>query len=251
MSPKKSEKKFDKSKLAVKRGKKYAEKSQLLEKNKLYMLSEAISLLPNLSYSKFDGTTEIHLNIDADPKQADQIVRSTVVLPHGTGKSKKIAAFVPEDKRKAALDAGADLAGNDDLIEEVKKGNIDFEVAVATPAIMKDLAKVAKILGQKGLMPNPKAGTVSDKIEDTIREIKKGKIEFRMDKTAIIHCPFGKVSFGADKLLDNAKTLIKAIMDAKPSGIKGSYIKSIAVTVSMGPAIKLDVSGSVQEATGR
>lgn len=246
----KADAKVEKSIIAKRRGKKYAEKKALLDK-KSYTLSEAMELFPQLSYSKFDGTAELHMKLNADPKHADQAIRSTIVLPHGTGKSKKIAAIVPDEKAKAAKDAGADIVGHEDLIEDIKKGNINFEIAVATPDVMKDLAKVAKILGQKGLMPNPKAGTVTPNIEESIKEIKKGKIEFRMDKNSIIHCPFGKVSFGAEKLTENIKALIKAIVDAKPSGIKGSFIKSIALTVTMGPAIPLDVTATLQEISGK
>lgn len=231
-----------KSDLARRRGKKYAEKHALVEAEKLYPLKEAVDLVPEISYAKFDATCEVHLNINCDTKQADQIVRSTIVLPHGTGKTQRIAAFVTDANVKAAKSAGADLAGHEDLIEDVKGGKIDFDIAVAEPAVMKDLGKIAKVLGQKGLMPSPKAGTVSADIEGTVKEIKQGKIEFRTDKQGIIHCPFGKVSFGADKLHENLKVLLKAILDARPSGIKGTYIKTINVTTSMSPSVSIDTS---------
>lgn len=231
----------DKSYIAQKKGKKYAEKKALLTKE-LYTLEEACELLPQISYSKFDGTAEVHFNLNADPKHADQIVRSTIVLPHGTGKTKKIAAFVADEDISDAKAAGADLAGNEDLFEDIKKGQIDFEIAVASPKVMKDLAKVAKILGQKGLMPSPKAGTVTDDVAGMIGEIKKGKIEFKTDKNGIIHSPFGKISFGKEKLLENVQALLNAVIEAKPSGIKGTYINTIALTCSMGPSIRIDVS---------
>lgn len=221
-------------------GKKYVQKKALLSKQD-YPLSEAVSLLTQLSTSAFDGTAEAHIRINADTTQADQIVRTTVSLPHGTGKTVRIAAFVPDDHIDAAKKAGAKLAGNKNLIEDVGSGKIDFDVAIATPDLMRDLGKIAKVLGPKGLMPNPKSGTVTKDIAGTIAALQKGRIECKMDKQGIIHVPFGKISFGADKLRDNLESLLTAIQEAKPSGIKGIYIQSIAITPTMGPSIRLQI----------
>lgn len=221
------------------RGKKYKQKSSLVDRNKLYPVEEACMLLPQLSTSTFDGTVEAHIRINADTTQADQLVRTTVNLPHGTGKSIRVAAFVPDDMVAEAKKAGAHKAGNDDLVEEVAGGTIDFDVAVATPSMMKNLGKVAKTLGQKGLMPNPKAGTVTDNIVKAIEELKKGRIECKMDKNGIIHVPFGKVSFGGQKLTENLSTLLHSVKEAQPAGIKGVYILSVTLTPTMGPGVKV------------
>lgn len=226
------------STLARQKGKKYAEKSALVE-NKSYPVAEAVVLLAKVSTSSFDGTAEAHIRINADTTQADQLVRTTVVLPHGTGKSVRIAAFVQDDLIDKAKKAGADKAGNDDLIKEVDGGKIDFDIAVASPEVMKSLGKIAKTLGQKGLMPNPKAGTVTQDVERTISELKKGRIECKMDKDGIIHTTFGKISFGEKKLQENLEALISAIKEAQPIGIKSSYILSITITPTMGPGIKV------------
>ncbi len=227
------------SPLARKKGKKYAERKALVTKPS-YPIAEATELLTKLSVSSFDGSAEVHIRINADTTQADQLIRTTVALPHGTGKTIRIAAFVPDDQIDAAKKAGADLAGNEDLIKQIEEGKIDFDVAVASPKVMKDLGKVAKTLGQKGLMPSPKAGTVTDKIAKTIDELKKGRIEVRMDKQGIIHVIFGKISFGGKKLEENLTMLMQAINEAKPSGIKGEYIKSVSVSPTMGPALKVE-----------
>jgi len=225
---------------AGQKGKKYAEKAALVE-NKKYPIPEAAELLSKLSTTKFDATAEVHIRINADTTQADQLVRTTVTLPHGTGKTVSIAAFVQDDLIKEAKDAGAKKAGNEDLIKEVEKGKIDFDIAIATPEVMKDLGKVAKTLGQKGLMPNPKAGTVTANVKKTIEELMKGRIECKMDTQGIIHTTFGKISFGGQKLAENLQTLIEAIKEAQPSGIKGIYIKSVTITPSMGPGVKVEV----------
>ncbi|MDD5623569.1 MAG: 50S ribosomal protein L1 [Candidatus Peribacteraceae bacterium] len=229
-----------KSPLARHRGKKYAEKAALLQKNR-YPIAEAAALLPQLSTTSFDATAEVHIRINADTTQADQLVRTTVALPHGTGKSVRIAAFVPDDRVNEAKKAGADLAGKEDLIAQIEKGTIDFDVAVAVPEVMKDLGKVAKTLGQKGLMPNPKAGTVTTNITKTIGELKKGRIECKMDKQGIIHATFGKLSFGPEKLKENLEALLAAINEARPSGIKTTYILSVIIAPTMGPGIKLEL----------
>lgn len=220
------------------RGKRYAEKKALVTES-AYELAQAMELLTQVSATKFDATAEVHIRINADTTQADQLVRGTVSLPHGTGKTVRIAAFVTEDKEKEAKDAGADHVGNEALIKKVEGGMMDFDIAVAMPQLMKDLGKLAKILGPKGLMPNPKSGTVSDKPGKIIEELKKGRIEFKMDKQGIIHTTFGKVSFGAKKLEENLQMLLQAVKDAQPSGIKGIYIASISVNPTMGPAMKL------------
>ena len=226
--------------IAKKRGKKYAEKAALIVKES-YPLEEAVELLTKLSTSSFDASAEIHVRINADTTQADQLVRTTVTLPNGTGKTVRIAAFVADEKADAAKKAGADIAGITELMAEVEKGNIDFDVAVASPDVMKDLGKIAKTLGQKGLMPNPKAGTVTPDIAKTIEELKKGRIECKMDKQGIIHTVFGKISFGAKKLRENLEALLAALNEAKPVGIKGVYINSITIAPTMGPGVKVDV----------
>ncbi len=220
------------------RGKKYAEKKTLVTKPN-YPISEAVELLTKLSITKFDATAEVHIRINADTTQADQLVRTTVSLPHGTGKAVRVAAFVTDDKAAEAKEAGADIIGNEDLIKDVAEGKINFDIAVAMPRLMKDLGKVAKILGQKGLMPSPKAGTVTDNIGKTITELKKGRIECRMDKQGIIHAIFGKVSFGPKNLEENLAVVIQAVKEAQPSGIKTDYIRSISICPSMGPGIRL------------
>jgi len=229
-----------KTQLARKRGKKYAEKKALVTQTS-YPVTEAAELLSQLSTSKFDATAEVHIRINADTTQADQLVRTTVALPHGTGRSVRIAAFVPDDMIDEAKKAGAHLAGNDDLIKQIEEGTIDFDIAVAVPRIMKDLGKVAKTLGQKGLMPSPKAGTVTDKVAKTIEELKKGRIECKMDKQGIIHAVFGKVSFGGKKLAENLEAILGAIKEARPNGIKGEYILSVSVSPTMGPGVKVQL----------
>jgi len=223
--------------------KKYKEKSALI-KQREYPLEEAVELLTKLSTSKFDGTAEIHILLNADPKQGDQQVRATVSLPHGTGKTLRIAAVVPDDLAKDMIDAGAVMAGEENLIKAIEKGELDFDILVAMPKCMKSLGKVAKTLGQKGLMPNPKAGTVTDDPLKAIKDLQKGKIEFRNDKQAIIHSVFGKISFGKEKLSENLRIFITALKEAKPAGIKGEYIKTITITPTMGPGVRVEI-GSI------
>lgn len=224
----------------MKHGKKYRAVGEKFDLTIAHPLEEAIAMLPETSTTKFDSTVEMHFNLGIDPKQSDQQIRNTISLPHGTGKQVVVTAFVPEDKVQEAKDAGADFAGLEDLIDKVAKEWTEFDTAVATPDAMKQLAKVAKILGTKRLMPSPKAGTVTDDIGKTISEIKKGRIEFRNDPAGIVHVVFGKVSFGKEKLLENAKALIDTILAAKPQSIKGTYVKSLTMTTSMGPGIKVD-----------
>lgn len=228
------------SPLARTHGKKYAEKASLIEPQKIYSIAEATELLPKLSTTNFDASAEVHVRINADTTQADQLVRTTVALPHGTGKKVRIAAFVADDQADAAKKAGADIAGISTLLPDIEKEKIDFDVAVASPDVMKDLGKVAKVLGQRGLMPNPKAGTVTPDIAKAIDELKKGRIECKMDKQGIIHAVFGKMSFGAEKLKENLETILHEVKEAKPTGIKGEYIVSVTVCPSMGPGIKVE-----------
>ena len=229
-----------------KHGKKYLAAKQMVTKE-IYTVAEAMALLPNTSPTKFDASAELHVQLGIDPKKSDQNVRSTVALPHGTGKKVRVIAFVPEERVKEAKTAGAEKAGNDDLIEEILKGFLDFDVAVATPDMMKSLGKVAKILGQIGLMPNPKAGTVTPDISKTIEQIKKGQVEFRVDKFSVVHNMFGKVSFGEKALQENFLSLMKAIMDAKPATLKGTYLQKVSVATTMGPGMNVAVA-SVMEA---
>lgn len=225
-------------------GKKYRDVKKLVDKP-LYEIPEAISLLKKTSPVKFDASCEVHMKLGLDTKQADQLLRGTVVLPNGTGKTVRVIAFVPESLRATAKAAGATEAGLEDLIEKITKGWLDFDVAVATPDVMKGLGKIAKTLGQKGLMPNPKAGTVTTDITKTVGEIMKGKVEFRLDKLANVHNVFGKVSFDEKALEENLKTFLKAIVAAKPSGAKGIFVQSITVTTTMGPGIALDVNKAI------
>lgn len=222
-------------------GKKYREVKKLVDKPN-YELSDAVALVKKTSAVKFDASCEVHMQMGLDPKQADQLLRGTVVLPHGTGKSVRVIAFVSEAHVKAAKAAGAFEAGVDELIEKINKGWLDFDVAVATPDVMKNLGKIAKTLGQKGLMPNPKAGTVTTDPAKTIAEIMKGKVEFRMDKLANVHNVFGKVSFEQANLEENLKAFLRAIVAAKPAGAKGIFVKSVTVASTMGPGIRLDVN---------
>lgn len=226
--------------MAAKGGKKFREKKALITKAS-YPLAEAVELLTKVASVGFDATAEAHVRIGADMTQADQLVRGTVSLPHGTGKTVRIAAFVTDDFVEEAKKAGAAFAGGADLIKEIEGGMMDFDVTVAMPQLMKDLGKLAKVLGPKGLMPSPKSGTVSDKPGKVIAELTKGRIEFKMDKQAIIHSRFGKVSFGAQKLQENLEALLQAIKDAQPTGIKDSYILSVSVNPTMGPGMKLEI----------
>ncbi|MDR0398228.1 MAG: 50S ribosomal protein L1 [Endomicrobium sp.] len=221
-------------------GKRLNETAKLVDKSKIYILDEAVSLVKETAKAKFDETIEVHVRLGIDPKQSDQIVRGTVSLPHGIGKTRKVAVLAKGEKQKEAENAGADIIGSDDLIESISKGSLDFDVLVATPDIMKDLSKVAKILGPKGLMPNPKSGTVTFDIGATVKELKKGRVEYKNDSFGIIHVPVGKASFEKGKLVDNIKALVEAVLKAKPSSSKGQYIKSISISSTMGPGIYVE-----------
>ena len=227
------------------KGKKYLAALAKVDRENYYTLEEAVKLAKETSITKFDSSLEIHMNLGIDPKQAEEQIRSTVSLPHGTGKKVRVIAFVSDDKVKEAKDAGAMEAGSGDLIAKVEKGWMDFDVAVASPEIMKDLAKVARQLGQAGLMPNPKAGTVTLEIGKTVGEIMKGQVEFRNDKLSNLHNTVGKLSFEEKQLLENVQTYLRAVQEKKPSGLKGNYINSITLSTTMGPGIKVDVNGTI------
>lgn len=220
------------------RGKKYVAAAAKITQPS-YSVADAAELLTQVSTASYDATAEAHVRINADTTQADQLVRTTVTLPHGTGKKVRIAAFVPENMEDDAKEAGADLVGLETLTKDIEAGTIDFDVAVAVPQVMKNLGKIAKILGQKGLMPNPKAGTVTDNLKKTIAELKKGRIECKMDKAGIIHVPFGKISFGGKKLAENLEAVLSALDEAKPAGIKSTYMSSIVIAPTQGPGIKV------------
>lgn len=227
-------------------GKKYREVAAKVDPNKLYSLAEAVALAKETSPVKFDATVEVHFKTGIDPKKPEQALRGTLSLPHGSGKKVSIAAIVTDDQVKAAKAAGADEAGLEDLIETLGKGKVPYDVIIATPDTMKKLGKVAKILGQKGLMPNPKSGTVTTDIEKTIHELKAGRIEFRNDKEANVHVPVGKVSFSADALENNLKSLLKALREARPVGIKGNFLKTMSLATSMGPGIKVEMNEAMK-----
>lgn len=221
------------------RGKKYQELAKLVEKDKLYPLAEALELASKTNPAKFDASVEIHVRLGVDPRQADQNIRSTVSLPHGTGKTIRVAVFAPADQHEAAKKAGADVIGEEDFLQQLDKEQIDFDVLISTPQLMPKLGKYARVLGPRGLMPNPKSGTVSANIAAAVKDAKTGKIEYRVDKQAIVHVAVGKVSFGASKLNDNAKAFIDSLQSQKPTSIKGTYINTVTVTTTQGPGIKV------------
>ena len=222
------------------RGKKYQEAHKLIEKGKVYTLKEAVELAIKTSPVKFDATMEAHARLGVDPRQADQNIRTTLVLPNGNGKTVRVAVFAPLDVAKAAKAAGADIAEDEEFLKRLEKGEVEFDVLISTPQYMPKLGKFARLLGPKGLMPNPKAGTVTTDVEKAVKEAKAGKVEYRVDKQAIIHIGLGKVSFGADKLLANAEAFFESLKSQKPASIKGSYVKSVYITTSMGPSIQIE-----------
>jgi large subunit ribosomal protein L1 len=228
--------------MSRKTGKKYAAALKQVEV-KPYTLDAAVPLVKKIKFAKFDETVELHLRLGVDPKHADQMVRGTVVLPNGLGKSKKVLVIASGDKIREAQEAGADLVGGDDMVAKIQNENwTDFDAVIATPDMMRGVGKLGKILGPRGLMPNPKTGTVTTDVANAVREVKAGKVEFRVDKTGVIHVPFGKASFDADKLVENANTLLNAVVKAKPSAAKGKYVKSVTVCSTMGPGVALDVA---------
>ena len=223
------------------KGKKYNASAALIERTKLYDTEEAIALLCQTAKAKFDETVEVHVRLGVDSRHADQQVRGAIVLPHGTGKTVRTLVFARGDKAKAAEEAGADFVGAEDMVAKITTENwFDFDVVIATPDMMGVIGRLGKVLGPKGLMPNPKAGTVTMDVARAVTEAKAGKIEYRLDKTNIIHCPIGKASFGAEKLAENFNTLLGAIIKAKPAAAKGQYIKSCVVASTMGPGIKIN-----------
>lgn len=222
------------------RGKKYQEAHKLVEKDKVYSLEEALDLAVKTNATKFAGTVEAHVRLGVDPRQADQNIRTTVVLPNGNGKTVRVAVFAPLDECKKATAAGADLAKDEEFLQDLEKGTIDFDVLISTPAYMPKLGKYARLLGPKGLMPNPKAGTVTTDIEKAVKEAKAGKVEYRVDKQAIVHIGLGKTNFDKAKLLENANAFFDSLKGQKPASLKGSYVKSIYLTTTMGPSIQVE-----------
>ncbi|NLG88526.1 MAG: 50S ribosomal protein L1 [Clostridiaceae bacterium] len=225
----------------MKRGKKYLESLKLVDRMKLYEPAEAMDLVQKAARAKFDETVEVHIKLGVDSRHADQQVRGAVVLPHGTGKTVRVLVFAKGEKATEAEKAGADYVGAEDLVNKIQKENwFEFDVVVATPDMMGVVGRLGRVLGPKGLMPNPKAGTVTMDVAKAIADIKAGKIEYRLDKTNIIHCPIGKVSFGTEKLVDNFRTLLDAVIKAKPAAAKGQYLRSVVVASTMGPGIKIN-----------
>src|SRR5512147_832881 len=222
-------------------GKKFKAAAALVDANKRYSLEEAVGLAKKTARTKFDETVDLAVNLGVDPKQADQMVRGTVVLPHGTGKTVKVLVFAKGEKDKEARDAGADFVGAEDLADKIQKeGWTDFDTVVATPDIMGLVGRLGKVLGPRGLMPNPKTGTVTFDVAKAIKDIRAGKVEYRVEKAGIVHVPVGKVSFDENKLVDNAKAVIESILKAKPSSSKGKYLRSVTVSTTMGPGVKMD-----------
>ena len=229
----------------AKHGKKYREAVQKVEPTRPYPLRDALDLAKDAAYAKFDESVEVALRLGVDPKHADQMVRGTVVLPHGLGKTARVLVFAAGEKIREAEEAGADHVGGEDLAKKIEGGWLEFDAVVATPDMMRVVGRLGKVLGPRGLMPNPKAGTVAVDVARAVQEIKAGKVEFRVDKTGIIHAPIGKLSFGTDKLKDNADALIGAVIKAKPSAAKGKYVKGVSVSSTMGPGIKVDENGII------
>ena len=227
----------------MKKGKKYLEKAKLVDRHNLYDTSDAIDLVQKLSYVSFDATIEAHVRLGVDSRHADQQVRGAVVLPHGTGKKMRVLVFAKADKATEAEAAGADFVGADELVAKIQNENwFEFDVVVATPDMMGLVGRLGRVLGPKGLMPNPKSGTVTADVAKAVNDIKSGKVEFRLDKQNIIHCPLGKVSFGSEKLSDNFQTLISAIIKSKPAAAKGQYLRSITLAPSMGPGVRINTA---------
>jgi large subunit ribosomal protein L1 len=220
-------------------GKKYTAARQQVE-DRAYALDEALPLVQKIKFAKFDETVALSIRLGVDPKHADQMVRGTVVLPHGLGKSKRVLVIASPDKQKEAEEAGADVVGGEELVDRIAGGWIDFEAVVATPDMMRVVGKLGKVLGPRGLMPNPKTGTVTPNVAQAVKEIKAGKVEFRVDKTGIVHAPVGKTSFPSQNLIDNASALLDSIVKAKPAAAKGKYLRSITVSSTMGPGVKID-----------
>lgn len=227
----------------VKKGKKYQEASKLIDRTKVYEVKEAISVLKEGPKANFDESVEVAFRLGVDPKKADQQIRGAMVLPNGTGKTQRVLVFAKGDKAKEAEAAGADYVGEAEFIEKINGGWFDFDVIVATPDMMAEVGKLGRVLGPRGLMPNPKTGTVTFEVEKAVNEIKAGKVEYRVDKQSNVHVPIGKVSFDNDKLIENLEAIIEQILKVKPQSSKGTYLKNVSIASTMGPGIKLDVSG--------
>ncbi|OGX16900.1 MAG: 50S ribosomal protein L1 [Omnitrophica WOR_2 bacterium RBG_13_44_8b] len=223
------------------RSKRYKESEKQIDRDKTYQLKEAIEILKKMSPAKFDGAVDLHFNLSVDTKKPEQMVRGTVVLPHGTGKKVRVAVFCKGEYERQAKDAGADIVGANDLIDKVTGGFLDFDCAIATPEMMKDLSKLGKILGPRGLMPSPKTGTVTNDIAKAIEDVKRGKVEFRVDKQGGIHLSVGKISFQTDMLNDNASRVIEAIDEARPSSVKGKFVKGLSISASMNPGLRIAI----------
>ncbi len=221
-------------------GKKYTKAKEVAGTEPSQSLEDAVSRVKKSAYAKFDETVELAMRLGVNPKHADQMVRGTVVLPHGLGVSRKVLVIASGEKLKEAQDAGADLVGGEEMVDQIQKGFMDFDAVVATPDMMRSVGKLGKVLGPRGLMPNPKTGTVTFEIARAVKEIKAGKVEFRVDKTAIVHAPVGKVSFSQENLLENLRTLVDTIMKAKPPSAKGKYVRSMALSSTMGPGVRID-----------
>lgn len=226
----------------AKRGKKYQEAVKSIDRTKYYSISEAVHLIKTISFTKFASSVELSFRLGVDPKKADQQIRGAVVLPHGTGKTKRVLVFAKGDKAKEAQEAGADFVGDSDYVAKIKQGWFDFDVIVATPDMMGEVGKIGRILGPKGLMPNPKTGTVTFDVAKSVQEIKAGKIEYRVDKAGNVHCPVGKVSFADNDLIENCTTVFETLQRVKPSTAKGTYMKNVTLTSTMGPGVKIDLS---------
>ena len=227
----------------AKHGKKYREAAALVDREQVYQPLEAVELAKATTFVAFDASMEVHLKLGVDPRHADQMVRGTVVLPHGTGKQVRVAVFAQGEKAQEALRAGADEVGGEDLVKKIEAGWLEFDVAIATPDSMGLVGRLGKILGRRGLMPNPKAGTITFDVERAVKEVKGGRVEFRVDKTAIVHTAFGKSSFEPQALLENLAALVDAVNRAKPAGAKGQYLKSLTIANTMGPGIRVDLPG--------
>src|ERR1700678_2792590 len=234
--------------MARKPGKKYESARKQVETRE-YRLQDAVPLLQKIKYAKFDETVEVHMRLGVDPKHADQMVRGTVVMPNGLGKSKKVLVIASGDKQREATEAGADIVGGEDMVAKIQTENwTDFDAVIATPDMMRSVGRLGKVLGPRGLMPNPKTGTVTVDVANAVKEIKAGKVEFRVDKTGVIHVGVGKVSFASEKLLENANTLLQAVVKAKPAAAKGKYVRSVTICSTMGPGISLDTTPYNQKA---
>jgi large subunit ribosomal protein L1 len=228
-----------------KHGKKYTEAAKLVDHERQYSPDEAMELVKRVSISKFDGAVELHMRLGVDPRHADQVVRGTVVLPNGTGRQQRVVAFAQGEKMREAEEAGADVVGGEDVAKRIQDGWVDFDVAVATPDMMNVVGRLGRVLGPRGLMPNPRTGTVTMDIGRAIEEIRKGRVEFRVDRSGIIHVPIGKVSFEPQQLLENLSAMVAAVIQAKPTGARGTYVRTLAVAPTMGPGVRLDATAAI------